>query len=242
MKPIETLFTLPLRLPGMRAVTSRTYLSLWRTMSGAMRRANKKVVRPREWSNMELKRVASLFSGRTLNVSGWKDEDKEGGHYRDYFLNASSYSVSNFSGSRGVADGHSDLFLDLEADFPVDLQHCFDVVFNHTTLEHVYDIQTAVRNICSLSSDAVILVTPFLQSVHFIDDAFGDYWRPTPMCLRRMLKENGFEVVYQVTNDNPWYIVYVMTVAVRNPETYRASFSLPAQDADKVGSVHFYQA
>ena len=33
---------------------------------------------PRIWSNKELKKFASLFSGEIINVSGWMDNDKQG--------------------------------------------------------------------------------------------------------------------------------------------------------------------
>ena len=36
------------------------------------------------------------------NVSGWRDEDKTGGHYRDYFSAATSYAISNYRGESGI--------------------------------------------------------------------------------------------------------------------------------------------
>ena len=159
-----------------------------------------------------------------INVSGWRDEDKVGSHYRDYFTHASGYDISNFSGDRGTAGGVGDVFLDLEDDVAEELRNRYQVAYNHTTLEHIYDIRRAVANICALSHDAVILVTPFLQAVHFIEGSFGDYWRPTPMCLVRLLEESGFVTVYQSCNDNPWHIVYVFTVAVRDPLRYAGHF------------------
>jgi hypothetical protein len=237
MKIAETLMTAALRLPGLGAVVERLLEWFNRTSARAMRRARRDLVRPREWSNKELRGIAPLFDGDVINVSGWRDEDKVGGHYRDYFSAAASYAISNFNGSRGMADGSGDLFLDLEGEFPAELAGRFQVAFNHTTLEHVYLIGQAVANICALSSDAVILVTPFLQAVHFEEGSYGDYWRPTPACMVRMLEVNGFTTVYQSTNDNPWYIVYVVTVAVRDPARYAGR--LPAWEPPHAGLRHF---
>lgn len=237
LKLIETLMTGMLRVPGLGAGTERLLEWLSRTAGRAMRRARRDWVRPREWSNAELRKVAPLFDGAVVNVSGWRDEDKVGGHYRQYFPHAASYVVSNFAGSRGMVDGSGDLFLDLEGDLPAELAGRFQVAFNHTTLEHVFRIERAVSNICALSNDAVILVTPFLQAVHYEKGSYGDYWRPTPMCLTRMLEEQGFTTVYQSTNDNPWHIVYVFTVAVRDPGRYRER--LPPWDPPQAGMRHF---
>jgi hypothetical protein len=237
LRIVETLLSGALRLPllgrGIEILLERAHAGTVR----AMRRARRDRVRPREWSNAELRRIAPLFDGRVINVSGWRDEDKVGGHYRDYFTRAAGYDISNFSGDRGTADGAGAIFLDLEGDVAAELRGRYQVAYNHTTLEHVFDMRRAVANICALSHDAVILVTPFLQAVHFIEGSFGDYWRPTPMCLTRLLEEQGFTTVYQSSNDNPWHIVYVFTVAARDPARYRNR--LPDFSAPVAGARHF---
>lgn len=238
MKFVETLFTGLMRIPIAGGAMRRAFTALNRATVGAMKRVDKDYVRPRNWSNAELRRLAPLFDGDVINVSGWRDEDKTGGHYRDYFTNASSYSISNFRGESGHTGADGELFMDLETPLPQELERRFQVAFNHTTLEHVYDIHRAVANICALSDDTVILVTPFIQQVHYIEGSFGDWWRPSPMCLTRMLEENGFHVVYQSSNDNPWYIVYVTTVACRSP--WKHSQALPEwRDSGDTGVVHF---
>ncbi len=204
----------PLRRP-LEALFER--LNAW-TIE-VMKRAHKSYVRPRNWSNAELRKFAPLYSGDVINVSGWKDEDKNGGKYRDYFSNAASYSISNTQGARGVSTP-TDIYLDLEGELPEHLKHRYQIAFNHTVLEHIYDIKKAVANICALSNDTVILVTPFLQQVHYEPGSYGDYWRPTPAAIERMLADNGFTVIYQSANDNPWYIVYLFTVATRRPALY----------------------
>lgn len=237
MRLIETLLSGALRLPLLGRWMERGLEGLHRATVRAMRRARRDEVRPRDWSNAELRRVAGLYQGAVINVSGWRDEDKAGGHYRDHFSAAASYAVSNYSGDRGTADGDDAVFIDLEGELPPELAGRYQVAFNHTTLEHVYDIRRAVANLCALSDDTVILVTPFLQGVHFIAGSFGDYWRPTPMCLTRLLAEHGFTTVYQSCNDNPWYVVYVFTVAARDPAKYRGR--LPDFTEPAAGVRHF---
>lgn len=233
----ETLLAAALRVPFLGAPFERLLEWLFHQSARAVKRARRDYIRPRQWSNAELRRLAPMFKGATINVSGWLDEDKLGGFYRQYFPNASSYIVSNYSGARGKAEGDASIFLDLEGDLPVEQAGKYQIVFNHTTLEHVYDIRRAVANLCALSNDAVILVTPFLQNVHFVEGSFGDYWRPTPMCLTRMLAENGFTTIYQSCNDNPWYTVYLFTIAARNPANYRDR--LPPLVEPLAGVRHF---
>lgn len=238
LKIIETLLAGLMRLPLCGNLFQSVLLVLHRSTVNAMKRVDRQTVRPRDWSNREIKKLATLFEGDIINVSGWRDEDKTGGHYQDYFSQAKSYTVSNYRGESGLTGRASEIFIDLEADLAPELVGRYQVAFNHTVLEHVFDIRKAIANICALSNDTVILVTPFLQQVHYIEDSFGDWWRPTPMCLERLLKEQGFHVVYQSSNDNPWHVVYVVTLACRDPENYRGRlpFSKTAKDA---GTVHF---
>ncbi|MDP3538053.1 MAG: hypothetical protein Q8S26_05055 [Azonexus sp.] len=235
---METLLVGLLKVPVLGRWLEALCAWQYRILAASMRRARRYSVRPREWSNCELAKVASAFDGAVINVSGWRDEDQRGGHYRDYFTRAASYSVSNFRGTRGMEDETGKgVFIDLEAGLPESLRQQYQVAFNHTTLEHVFLIEKAIENICALSSDTVILVTPFLQSVHFEEGAFGDYWRPTPMCINRILESQGFTTIYQSANDTPWHYVYVFTVASRDPRR-NIGLSDPLK-IPVVGSGHF---
>ena len=103
---------------------------------------------PRIWSNAELGRVGDLFTGDVVNVSAWRDEDKAGRRYRDYFPNAHSYSMTNFRADmRGYQGLDGEIFLDLEQPLPPELAGAIDVVFNHTTLEHIYEFRRAFANL-----------------------------------------------------------------------------------------------
>ena len=87
---------------------------------------------PRCWSNNELSKFASLFTGDIINVSGWKDEDKEGRKYEDYFINKTKYSISNYkSEACGLQGYENEFFLNLESELPEKLYRSYDVVFNH---------------------------------------------------------------------------------------------------------------
>lgn len=182
---------------------------------------------PRNWSNNELKRFAHLFTGDVINVSAWKDEDKQGKHYSDYFVNAISYSLSNYKSEyRGWQDNlQSQIFIDLEEDITSDLCASFDVVYNHTTLEHVFEIGKAFENICRMTRDIVVLVVPFLQEQHA---SYGDYWRMTPLAIHKLFLKNNLTPIYMNYNNHPSSSVYIFAIASRNPSKWKNIEETPA--------------
>jgi len=173
---------------------------------------DRKFRKPRVWSNQELRKVAPLFGGSIVNVSGWKDMDKEGKRYKDYFVNASDYWVTNFkSEARGYqGDLDNELFLDLEQDLDSSLVGRFDVVFNHTVIEHVFNVFKAFENLCLMTRDILIVVVPFLQEQHA---EYGDFWRFTPLVIERLCSINKLEVVYINYNNKSSESIYVFVVA-----------------------------
>ena len=159
-----------------------------------------------------------------MNVSGWDDRDGEGGKYHDYFPKCASYTVTNAptdnKGFGSLKESNvRELQLDLTLPLTPALIQRFDVVFNHTTLEHIFEIETAFANLCAMSRDAVILVAPVLQQVH-ISRSFGDYWRPTTLAIAKLFRKNGFEPLIIITNDQPFFPVYCFAIAVRNAKEY----------------------
>jgi hypothetical protein len=175
---------------------------------------------PRIWSNAELKKFAHMFEGDVVNVSGWRDEDKEGSRYADYFTGKSSYTITNFvAEARGMQGYDNELFLDLTRDLPSGMRDKFDVVFNHTVLEHVFEVHKALENLCLMSRDIVILVVPFLQPMHA---DYGDYWRFTPLCLQKLFEQNGLKVLYCSFNNHVNASTYVFCVASKNPEKWKS--------------------
>jgi len=175
---------------------------------------------PRKWSNKELKKVAHIFIGDIVNISACEDKDKEGGYYKGYFVNAKNYFLTNYSTIQGRKAQDNEIFLDLSKDIPANLQHRFDVVFNHTTLEHIFDVRRAFKNICSISKDIVILVVPFAQEQHE-SGAWKDYWRFTPSCVREMFNENNMKVIYEAESRFRNSGIYLFFIASRYPEKWQ---------------------
>lgn len=193
----------------------------------ANRVLDKNKIRPRNFSNAMLRLYAPYFSGNLINVSGWKDEDGEGGHYRDYFKGVTEYSISGVGGQGkgfGSAGGdYNELEIDLTDELRADLVGKFDVVFNHTTLEHIYEFKKAFANLCKLSRDTVILVVPVMQQIHHTED-FGDYWRPTTMTIAKSFLDNGFEPLVIKCNEQPFAPIYCFAIASKKPEKYQGKF------------------
>lgn len=174
---------------------------------------------PRLWSNKELLNFSHIFKGAIINVSGWNDNDKNGKRYNDYFNKSSKYYISNVGKYRGECGFENEMFLDLEKKLPEKLIEQFDVVFNHTVLEHIFNIQQAFDNLCNLSKDIIITVVPFVQEQHSTDD-FGDYWRFTPQAIVENFKIRGFETVYISTTPFKNTSKYIFAISSKKPEQW----------------------
>lgn len=171
---------------------------------------------PRRWSNQVLRAMGDRFHGSMINVSGWQDRDKQDGFYRDYFPNITDYRVSNYSGTKDRDDGiEGSIPLDLEEDLPDELRDGFDYVFTHTVLEHVFDVRKAAENLASIARKGIITVVPFLQSEHYTGEIFGDYWRFTPLTLKKLFEPYGFETPFVDGNENNYYPIYLVAVALK---------------------------
>ena len=172
---------------------------------------------PRIWSNNELKKFSKKLYGNIINVSGWKDSDKVSSFYKNYFTNCTNYFISNWSYSeRGQENklSKNEYLIDLESDLKKELLGKFDVVFNHTTLEHIFDIYKSFRNLCELSNDVVIIVVPFLQEQHTTSD-FKDYWRFTPQTIKKLFEKNNFKLAYINANDQNNSSIYVFAIGCK---------------------------
>lgn len=161
----------------------------------------------REWSNGEIKKIAPLFHGKILNLSGGTDSDKCNSFYKKYFSNATQYDVSNYMQiSEGFKNGI--FHLDIEKKIKRKLVKRYDLVFSHTVLEHVFQIQDAIKNICLISSDYVLTVVPFLQSYHH-EPWYNDYWRFTPQALEKLFLKEGFRTIYYNWNEAKIGNIYI---------------------------------
>lgn len=170
----------------------------------------KKVVQEksaREWSNEEIKKIAPYFKGSVLNLSGGSDSDKYNSFYQKYFISAKKYDISNYYPNKPILNKNN-LNLDLEKKFSKRLLKNYDLVFSHTVLEHVFDISTAIKNICSLSRHYVLTIVPFLQSYHH-EKWYNDYWRFTPQSLVKLFFMQGFRTIYLNWNEASLGNIYI---------------------------------
>lgn len=195
---------------------------------------------PRRWSNAELRKFAPLFAGDVVNVSGWRDEDKEGATYRSYFTGAARYDITNYWGSHTANDGAPDsIFLDLAAPLPPELRQRYDVAFHHTVLEHIFDIPAAFRNISGMTRDIMIMFVPFMQDEHYSPGLFGDYWRFTPLCVKKLMEDNGLKLLHLGSNDSPWYPVYLFAIGSKQPDKWASRFPSPYNWETRLGKSTF---
>ena len=203
-----------------------------------LRQIERKYRNARIWSNRELEKIAPLCNGDVINVSAWRDQDKEGRCYKEYFSNARSYSISNYheSSARGYQEDLSgQLILDLEQKLSAELQQHYDVVFNHTVLEHTFNCQLALENLCNMSRDMIILVVPFLQETHA---DYGDYWRFTPQGVDCLFKHNGYTTAYYSCNDQGKDSIYLFFVATRSREVSNDLRDVPGNQLDSIYTRH----
>ncbi len=69
----------------------------------------------------------------------------------------------------------------------------FDAVLCCNVLEHVFDLEAALRGLARLvlPAGAVLASTPFVYPLH---DEPGDYWRPTEHALRQLFSQHWEDV------------------------------------------------
>lgn len=207
---------------------------------------DKKFRSARIWSNLELKKFSKSLKGKIINVSAWKDMDKEGSYYKEYFPLADEYFITNWkSDAKGLqGDLNNEFFLNLECkNIPDELIRKFEVVFNHTTLEHVFEVNSAFKNLCSLSREVVIIVVPFMQEQH-IDKGFDDYWRFTPQVIKKLFEKNDFNLEYINFNDQKKSSIYIFAVGVRKKKNFEwignmQGNKLKKIDKIEIGKKHF---
>jgi hypothetical protein len=194
---------------------------------------------PRLKTNKILKRFSYLFKGEIINVSGSSDNDKDstfkdyyfgnydaGNRYKDYFINANSYTVSNYplDKTEYSLDNTNMIFLDLEEDMPEEYIHKYDVVYSHTVFEHIFDICTAFKNLCSMSNDIVIFIVPQSQQIHDYSRGYKDYWRFTPFAVDRLFEKNNYKVLYRETTVGFSESMYLFYIASKKPDKWIDKF------------------
>lgn len=177
----------------------------------------------RKYSNRILKKYLNFLGGDIINVSGWEDADKCGEFYRNYYGSVSSYTISNIEGENGMPKKPDPknfwIYLDLEKQLTQALESKFDIVFCHTVLEHIFHLQLAIENLVKLTKDVIVLVVPFSQEVHFTS-SYGDYFRLTPLYLKRFFEDLGFSVLLCDANEQPFNTIYIVFFVSRFPEKH----------------------
>lgn len=111
----------------------------------------------------------------------------------------------------------NEFFLDLAQDLPTEYARRFDGVFNHTTLEHIYEVKKTLQNLCALSKDMVTLAVPFWQQMH---GDYGDFCPLTPLTVKNLFEENGFSLLYLNCNPHRDASVYIFAMGTRNPSKW----------------------
>lgn len=178
----------------------------------------------REYSNKELKFISKSLPkfSNGLNVSGNLDEDKQGGFYKNYFR-VNNWYISSYVGDSTYSNPCKQIELDLdEATTRIDQIHFqkYDLVFNHTVLEHIKNPFQAFQNLEFLLAPNGILISvvPFIYKFHYSNGDFGDYWRYTPHSLELLHKKFGLFLSQIKVGPLKGYEKYIITVASRSIE------------------------
>ena len=195
--------------------------------------------RPRIKTNTILKTFSKHFEGDVINVSGSSDCDKEcgffeyyfgnydsGNRYKNYFLNANSYTVSNYPEDQTQYQLDENEMIDLDLEKPLEplLHGRFDTVFCHTVLEHVFDIFSAFKTLSHLSRDILIVIVPQFQQIHDYQRGYADYWRFTPFSMDNLFQQNGFEVLFRDTTHGFSESMYLFYIGSKNPDKWKDIF------------------
>lgn len=196
------------------------------------KKINKQSFNARLWSNSELKKISFLFSGDIVNVSAGNDGDKEHDFYQNYFKNKTSYTITNYKKIH-TNNNYKEIILDLENEIPIELQKRFNVVFNHTVLEHIYDTDKAIKNLCDLSEDIIITVVPFLQTYHHEEEFYFDWWRFSPLALINKFKKYNFKTIYINWNKDPIGNIYIFHIATYKPNKWSEIIKLNTKNINQ---------
>jgi hypothetical protein len=178
----------------------------------------------RSWSNDRLRFIAKSLPNfkNALNISGNFDSDKQGEVYQNYFK-AEKYIISSYVGDKTYSNPSKLFELDLDDDISkVASEHSknYDLVFNHTVLEHVKNPFQAFANLENLLAPNGILISvvPFIYKFHYSNGDFGDYWRFTPHTIDLLHKQSNLYVKLLEVGPSKGYEKYLISVATKGHE------------------------
>jgi hypothetical protein len=86
----------------------------------------------------------------------------------------------------------------------------------------------------------VVIVVPFAQVQHETE-SYKDYWRFTPSCMRELFRRNSMEVIYEGESCHKNAAVYLLFVASRRADHWRARMPAfrPVSDAGRWIGYHW---
>lgn len=141
----------------------------------------------RRISNAWLRDHCKDIEGDILSIGSGNDDDREGGHYRDYFPRASSYTTSE-----PFREFNCDLLLDVR-NMPEIKDETYDGIYCSGVLEHVDDFHAGLNEMTRILKPGgfLMLGLPFRQQIHMEP---YDFWRFTEHGIRFMLKD-AYEIL-----------------------------------------------
>jgi hypothetical protein len=184
----------------------------------------------RSWSNERLKFISKSLPefNNALNCSGHLDLDKQGSYYQSYFK-VEKYTISSFENDSTYSNPKKLFLLNLDEDCEkVSEEHYqnYDLIFNHTVLEHVMNPYQAFANFENLlaPNGILICVVPFIYKFHFSNGDFGDYWRFTPHTMELLHKQFNLSVKFLEVGPHNSYEKYIISVATRGSNVPNLEF------------------
>ena len=170
--------------------------------------------KPRDCSDRSFDASLPSTQGTSLTSAPGKTAISADRSIADIFITRAGYFTTNFGTAQGEMQGGAhEIYLNLEDDLESNRLGRYDVVFNHTTLEHVWNFRKAFYNLCAMDSDTVVLVVPWLQPLH---SSYGDYWRFSPQTVARLFAEQKMTTLYLSWNHDVRSAVYVFAIATHD--------------------------
>lgn len=146
------------------------------------------------WQTMEeYSDMLSLGNVKILDIGTAGDKEKPSD--RAKFFKGNEFKTMDFD-ERWQADYICDI---TNTSFP---DNYWDLVICGQVLEHTWEWQRALKEICRITKKWAIIDTPFYYPEHPEPPSFADYFRFTSQGMKRGLEEAGFQKVEVRNIDN----------------------------------------
>ena len=90
------------------------------------------------------------------------------------------------------------------------------MVFTHTVLEHVFEMNVAFKIMSLLSKKYIIGVVPMINVVHWENNTYKDFWRFTPHGIEQLLNNCNFKLIHLSIGPKNDIYKYILFVGLRN--------------------------